>query len=115
MAGTESPPTRMDALKRGQDAALDAMRKFTDTIEETLGASAEDDSTARKVASSVFEMVEQLLTIQYKFMRNMIGISREAVKDAKKAPGKASTQRTRSGTRSRSLCAPGRSSRGRSS
>lgn len=88
MATTENMPHLvLDALKRGEDAALDAVRTFVTTVEETLTpATKDEESKVREITGSVFEMVDRLLTVQFEFMRNLIGISTEAVGEVSKQP-----------------------------
>jgi hypothetical protein len=89
MSTTENLPIMaLDALKRGEDATLEAVRKCTQTIEEAVGAAGGDGTVVSKITASVFEMVDRLLTVQYDFMRSVIGIGTEAVAEA---PEKAAT------------------------
>lgn len=62
MAATENLPTLvLDVVKRGEDAALDTVRKCVDIIEETVGG--EDERAVRKATGSILEMVDRLLTV----------------------------------------------------
>lgn len=91
MATTKALPTLvLDAVERGEAATLDAVRKCVDIIEETVGVEGSDDGAVRKVTGSVFEMVEQLLTVQHEFMRDVIRLGTGEERAASpKAPRKA--------------------------
>lgn len=88
MTTTKTLPTLvLDAVKRGEDATLDAVRKCVDIIEETVGVEGTDDGAVRKTTDSIFEMVDRLLTVQNDFVRDVIRLGTEtAGEKSRKVP-----------------------------
>jgi hypothetical protein len=88
MAATENLPTVvLDAVKRGEDAALDAVRKCANSIEELVGAGGDDGSVVRRATDSVFELVDRIMAIQHDLVRSLVGLATETVKQvAEPAP-----------------------------
>jgi hypothetical protein len=71
----------LTSLESGQRAAIEAVRKFVDTVDQALPALGERPSRREEVVDSAMEMADRLVHTQYEFLR-------EVVQSAGKALGK---------------------------
>ena len=62
----------LDSVEKGQRAAIDAVRKFVDTVDEALPAHGEGPSRRQEIVDSAMEMADRLVHTQYDFIRNVI-------------------------------------------
>lgn len=73
----------LKSLESGQRAAIDAVRKFVDTVDEQLPALGERPSKRQEIIDAAMEMADRLVHTQHEFLRNV-------VQSAGKALGKPS-------------------------
>jgi len=75
----------LKSLEAGQRAAIDAVRKFVDTVDEKLPALSEP-SRRQDVVDAAMEMADRLVHTQYDFIRNVVQSAGRALgaKDGKK-------------------------------
>ena len=71
----------LESLESGQRAAIEAVRKFVDTVDQTLPALGEHPSKRQEVVDAAMEMADRLVHTQYDFLRTV-------VQDAGKALGR---------------------------
>ena len=69
---TELSEQVLESVKTGQQAALEAVRKFVDTVDQTLPSLGEAPSRRQQVIDSGLEMAESLVQAQYDFLRNVV-------------------------------------------
>ena len=64
----------LDSLEQGQRAAIEAVRKFVDTVDQTLPAlpHGEGPSKRQQIVDSALEMADRLVHTQYDFIHNVI-------------------------------------------
>jgi hypothetical protein len=62
----------LDSVEKGQRAAIDAVRKFVDTVDQALPARGEGPSKRQEVVDSAMEMADRLAHTQYDFIRKVI-------------------------------------------
>jgi hypothetical protein len=62
----------LKSVEAGQRAALDAVRKFVDTVDEALPAIDGRPSMREKVIDAALDMADKLVTTQYDFLRNVV-------------------------------------------
>ena len=64
----------LDSLERGQRAAIEAVRKFVDTVDHTLPAlpHGEGPSKRQEIVDSALEMADRLVHTQYEFIHKVI-------------------------------------------
>jgi len=62
----------LKSLESGQRAAIDAVRKFVDTVDEQLPALGERPSKRQEVIDAAMEMADRLVHTQYEFLRNVV-------------------------------------------
>jgi vacuolar-type H+-ATPase subunit H len=75
---TELSEDVLEEVKKGQQAAIEAVRKFTETVDKTL-AKGEDRSQAEEIVDSALEMADRLVETQYNFLRKVVRSSGESL------------------------------------
>jgi hypothetical protein len=60
------------SLESGQRAAIEAVRKFVDTLDEALPAVGGRPSRREKVIDAALEMADRLVTAQYDFLHTVV-------------------------------------------
>ncbi len=62
----------LKSLESGQRAAIEAVRKFVDTVDHALPARGETPSKRQDVIDSAMEMADRLVHVQYDFIRKVV-------------------------------------------
>ena len=62
----------LKSVEAGQRAALEAVRKFVDTVDEALPALGDRPSRRERVIDAAMEMADRLITTQYDFLRSAV-------------------------------------------
>jgi len=62
----------LKSLESGQRAAIDAMRKFVDTVDENLPALGDRPSRRREIVDAAMEMADRLVHTQYDFLSKVV-------------------------------------------
>lgn len=62
----------LKSLESGQRAAIDAVRKFVDTVDEKLPALGARPSRRQEIVDAAMEMADRLVHTQYDFLRNVV-------------------------------------------
>jgi hypothetical protein len=62
----------LKSLESGQRAAIEAVRKFVDTIDETLPAFGERPSRRQEIVDAALEMADRLVHTQYDFLHKVV-------------------------------------------
>ncbi len=68
---TEASEEILKSLQSGQRAAIDAVRKFVDTVDEMLPA-LERPKKRQEVVDAAMEMADKLVHTQYDFLRSVV-------------------------------------------
>lgn len=74
----------LKSLDRGQRAALEAVKKFTETVDEALPSRGSRPSQGEKVVAAALEMAENLVKTQYDFLRTVVKSADRELKGGKK-------------------------------
>jgi hypothetical protein len=69
---TELSNDVLKSLESGQRAAIDAVRKFVDTVDEKLPALGDRPRRRQEIVDSAMEMADRLVHTQYEFLRNVV-------------------------------------------
>jgi len=69
---TEMSEQVLEAVKRGQQGALDAVRTFVDTVDQALPLHGEGPSKRQEVIDSAITMADRLVQSQYDFLSSII-------------------------------------------
>ncbi|HYM46452.1 MAG TPA: hypothetical protein VES65_09905 [Solirubrobacteraceae bacterium] len=69
---TELSDEVLKSLESGQRAAIEAVRKFVDTVDEKLPALGERPSRRQEVVDAAMEMADRLVHTQYDFIRSVV-------------------------------------------
>ncbi|UXA05439.1 hypothetical protein KXD96_21280 [Mycobacterium sp. SMC-2] len=71
----------LKSVESGQRAAIDAVRKFVGTVDESLpGHSGDQPSRRNTIVDAALEMADKLVKTQYEFIRSVVGSATEALK-----------------------------------
>ncbi len=62
----------LESVEKGQRAAIDAVRKFVDTVDQALPAHSQGPSKRQEIVDSAMEMADRLVHTQYGFIRKVI-------------------------------------------
>ena len=62
----------LEAVKNGQQAAIDAVRKFVDTVDKSLPPRGESPSKRQEVIDAALEMANRLVATQYDFLHTVV-------------------------------------------
>ena len=62
----------LSSVEAGQRAAIAAVRKFVDTVDEALPAIGDRPSRREKVIDAALDMADKLVTTQYDFLRTVV-------------------------------------------
>ena len=60
----------LESVKSGQQAALEAVRKFVDTVDEALPEAVHP--LRKTIVDSALQLADQLVTTQYDFLRSVV-------------------------------------------
>jgi hypothetical protein len=75
---TELSEQVLESVEKGQRAAIEAVRKFVDTVDKTQ-VHGEDPSKRQEVIDSGLEMADRLVHTQYDFLRNVVDSAGKAL------------------------------------
>ena len=62
----------LHSVESGQRAAIEAVRKFVDTVDQALPAGGADPSRRQDVVDAAMEMADRLVHTQYDFLRKVV-------------------------------------------
>ena len=62
----------LESLETGQRAAIEAVRKFIDTVDEALPALGERPSRRQDIVDAALQMADQLVHTQYDFLHKIV-------------------------------------------
>jgi hypothetical protein len=71
----------LKSVESGQRAAIDAVRKFVDTVDEALPAIGDSPSRRETVIDAALEMADKLVGTQYEFLRSVVRSADRSLKD----------------------------------
>ena len=71
-ATTELSDDVLKSLESGQRAAIEAVRKFVDTVDERLPALGARPSRRKDIIDAAMEMADRLVETQYDFVRDVV-------------------------------------------
>jgi len=69
---TELSEDVLRSVESGQRAAIEAVRKFVDTVDRALPAHGEGPSKRQEVVDAAMEMADRLVHTQYDFIRRVV-------------------------------------------
>jgi hypothetical protein len=77
---TELSEQVLESVEKGQRTAIEAVRKFVDTVDEKLPALGDEHpSTRQEVINAALDMADSLVHTQYDFLRNVVDSAGEAL------------------------------------
>ena len=69
---TELSEQVLESLKTGGQTAIEAVRRFTDTVDKAVPLHGDDASKRQQVVDSALEMADRLVQTQYDFLHNVV-------------------------------------------
>ena len=72
----------LKSVEHGQRAAIEAVRKFVDTVDEMLPAIGDRPSRRETVINGALEMADKLVTTQYDFLREVVRSAERALSES---------------------------------
>jgi hypothetical protein len=76
--GVDASDEVLKSVEAGQRAAIEAVRKFLGTVDETIPA-AEDRPRREKIAGAALDMADRLVELQYGFIRSIVASAGRAL------------------------------------
>jgi hypothetical protein len=62
----------LTSVEAGQRAAIEAVRRFVETVDEVVPTIGDRPSRREKVIDAALDMADKLVTTQYDFLRNVV-------------------------------------------
>ena len=62
----------LESVKTGQEAAIEAVRKFVDTVDKAMPSQGDGASERQGVIDSALEMADRLVESQHAFVRSVM-------------------------------------------
>lgn|SRR6185312_11130611 len=69
----------LKSIESGQRTAIEAVKKFIDTVDETLPAFGERPSKRQEVVDAALEMADRLVHTQYEFLHKVVNSAGKAL------------------------------------
>jgi hypothetical protein len=89
--GNEMSPTQakedgatrlIDTIERAENASLEAVRNFLDTVDSVFPHLGSDEGPRRKIIDSAFKMTEQLVSTSTGLAKNILDVTAKALSDS---------------------------------
>ncbi len=81
----QTPTEIIDALQKGEHAALEAIQRFVDAVDDALPEPSpdEDGLTRRRITDAAFTMVDDIIGTSNDFARSVVQGSEQRLKAAR--------------------------------
>ena len=77
---TELSEQTLESVEKGQRTAIEAVRKFVDTVDEKLPSLGDEHpSTRQEIIDAALEMADRLVHTQYGFLREVVDSAGKAL------------------------------------
>ena len=73
----------LDAMKKGQQTAVDAVRVFTEKVNEALPGDTPKPAQRQQVIDSAFQMADRLVAAQYEFFQEVVSATARSLNSRK--------------------------------
>ncbi len=72
----------LESVESGQRTAIDAVRKFVSTVDESMPGHGDDDQPSRRkaIVDAALDMADKLVETQYEFIRKVVRSTSETLK-----------------------------------
>ncbi|HLZ36379.1 MAG TPA: hypothetical protein VKP64_01180 [Mycobacteriales bacterium] len=84
---TELSEQVLESLKNGQQAALEAVRRFVETVDKSLPGHGVEPSKRQEILDAAFDMADRLVQTQYDFLHNVVRSAGKALGASPDEPG----------------------------
>jgi hypothetical protein len=70
----------LESVEKGQRAAIEAVRKFVDTVDEKLPSLGDEHPSRRQeIIDAALELADRLVHTEYEFLRNVVDSAGKAL------------------------------------
>ena len=83
-SGSDGADRMIESLRGAENSALEAVRKFLDTVNGVFPDVSSDDGPRKKIIDSAFKMTEQLVGTWSELAQRIVKVSQSAVGEADK-------------------------------
>jgi hypothetical protein len=77
--GVDASDEVLKSVEAGQRAAIEAVRKFLGTVDETIPAAEERPSRRETIVDAALDMADRLVEVQYGFIRSVVASAGRAL------------------------------------
>jgi hypothetical protein len=70
----------LKSVEAGERAAIEAVRKFVDTVDEAIPAMDDRPSRRETIVDAALDMADRLVTTQYEFLRSVVRSADRAIR-----------------------------------
>jgi len=74
----------LNSLEAGQHSAIEAVRKFVDSVDQTLPHRGEGPSRRQEIVDSALDLTDRLVETQHDFIRRVIESTAKSLSDGAK-------------------------------
>ena len=85
----------LKSVEAGQRAAIEAVRKFVDTVDEAIPALGGRSSGRQTIIDAALDMADQLVTTQYEFLRSVVHSADLTLRKPNDAPRRPAPRRAK--------------------
>jgi len=78
--GVDASDEVLKSVEAGQRAAIEAVRKFLGTVDETIPAAEDRPSRHETIADAALDMADRLVEVQHGFIRSIVGSAGRALR-----------------------------------
>lgn len=71
----------IDTIEHAENASLEAVRNFLDTVDSVLPHLGSDDGPRRKIIDSAFKMTEQLVRTSTGLAKNVLDVAKKTLSE----------------------------------
>jgi hypothetical protein len=83
-----SGATRLiDTIENAEQASLEAVRRFLDTVDSVFPHLGSDEGPRRKIIDSAFKMTEQLVSTSARLAQNVLEVTEKALNEPDQKAG----------------------------
>ena len=70
----------LKSVEAGERAAIEAVRKFVDTVDEAMPAHGDRAPRRQTIVDAALDMADRLVTVQYGFIRSIVASADQALR-----------------------------------
>lgn len=83
----------VDTIEHAENAALEAVRNFLDTVDGVFPHLGTDEGPRRKIIDSAFKMTEQLVSNSTGLAKNVLDVAEKALRESDQKPRSSASRK----------------------